>query len=176
MNTPEETFREEIKELLADLEAALLELEDHPDDTNSVDTAMLAMHTIKSAGGVFGFDKISKFTHHLVNAFDLVRCGDLAVTKDLINIALDSGDHIRGLLDNVDSCPGLDAEGRALMEQFGNLLLLEPAAVAVADKPREKTNHDSQLSATHRIRMVPAAPVISTVFPVNVARRASSSS
>ena len=159
MNTPEETFREEIKELLADLEAALLELEDHPDDTNSVDTAMRAMHTIKSAGGVFGFDKISKFTHHLVNAFDLVCCGDLAVTKDLINIALDSGDHIRDLLDNVDSCPGLDAEGRALMEQFGNLLLLEPAAVAVADKPREKTNHDSQLSATYRIRMVPAAPV-----------------
>jgi len=155
MNTPGETFREEITNLLADLEAALLELEDHPDDTDLVDTAFRAIHTIKVAGGIFGFHKISEFTHHLANAFDLVRSGELVVTKHLINIALDSGDHIRSLLYDFDSRSGLVAEGRALMDQFGTLLSLGTAAVVAADKPRGTTGHNSQPNATYRIRQAP---------------------
>ncbi len=77
MSTPEETFREEAAELLTDLEAALLELEDQPDDAASVDKTFRAMHTIKGAGAMFGFDKLSAFTHHLENAFDQVRSDEL---------------------------------------------------------------------------------------------------
>jgi two-component system chemotaxis sensor kinase CheA len=156
MNTPGETFREEITNLLTDLEAALLELEDHPNDTDSVDTAFRAIHTIKVAGGIFGFHKISEFTHHLTNAFDLVRSGELVVTKQLINIALGSGDHIRSLLYEFDSRSGLDAEGRALMDQFGTLLSPGIAEVVAADKPRETADHNSQPNAAHRIRQAPA--------------------
>ena len=72
----EDTFREEADELLVDLEAAMLELEETPDDSDCVDRAFRAMHTIKGSGAMFGFDKLAAFTHHLENAFDLVRSGD----------------------------------------------------------------------------------------------------
>ncbi|MCP4433854.1 MAG: chemotaxis protein CheA, partial [Gammaproteobacteria bacterium] len=105
MSTPEDTFREEAGELLAKLEAALLELEDRPNDDESVDQAFRAMHTIKGSGSMFGFDKLSEFTHHLENAFDLVRSDDLQITKELISISLGSSDHIRKLLDEIDPSP-----------------------------------------------------------------------
>lgn len=71
----EDTFREEADELLVDLEAAMLELEETPDDSDCVDRAFRAMHTIKGTGAMFGFEKLAEFTHHLENAFDLVRVG-----------------------------------------------------------------------------------------------------
>lgn len=159
MNSPEDTFLEEATELLADLEAALLELEDQPEDADLVDRAFRAMHTIKGAGAMFGFDELSAFTHHLENAFDQVRSGDLVVTKDLINIALGSGDHIRSLLDDKDPSPGLEAEGEALLEQLGNLL---PGSTEAATqvKPEEKVKNSEEVDTTYRIRFTPAVDAL----------------
>ncbi len=157
MNTPEETFHEEAVELLADLESALLELEDQPEDTDSVGRVFRAMHTIKGSGAMFGFDKLSAFTHHLENAFDQVRSGDLVVTKDLINIALGSGDHIRDLLDDKAPPPGVEAEGAALLARLSDLLpgeAQDPAAAAKT-KPAEKAIGSSAADSTYRIRIVP---------------------
>ncbi len=111
----EDTFREEADELLIDLEAAMLELEEQPDDADCVDRAFRAMHTIKGSGSMFGFDKLAAFTHHLENAFDLVRCGDLTINKELISISLDSGDHIRELLEDKESNAELDDESGKLL-------------------------------------------------------------
>ncbi|MCP4041148.1 MAG: chemotaxis protein CheA [Gammaproteobacteria bacterium] len=158
MNSPEQTFLEEAVELLADLESALLELEDQPENTDSVGRAFRAMHTIKGSGSMFGFDKLSAFTHHLENAFHQVRSGDLMVTKELINIALDSGDHIRDLLDDKDLSPGLEAEGEALLARLGDLLPGEAlgSVAAIKTKPVVKAIGSSTADATYRIRIVPS--------------------
>ncbi len=118
----EDTFREEADELLIDLEAAMLELEEQPDDADCVDRAFRAMHTIKGSGSMFGFEKLAAFTHHLENAFDLVRCGDLKISKELISISLDSGDHIRELLDDKESNSQLDSESNQLLERLSLLV------------------------------------------------------
>ncbi len=162
MNSPEDTFREEATELLTDLEAALLELEDRPDDAESVDRVFRAMHTIKGAGAMFGFDKLSAFTHHLENAFDQVRSGDLVVTKELITVVLGSSDHIRTLLDEVDPAPGLEVEGEALLQQLGNLLPTSTveAAAEIQVNPKERKKSGKALDATHRIRFTPAVDAL----------------
>lgn len=162
MSTPEDTFREEASELLAVLESSLLELEDQPDDAESVDQAFRAMHTIKGSGAMFGFDKLSAFTHHLENAFDLVRSGDLDVTKDLINIALGSGDHIRNLLNDMDPSPGVEAEGNALLEQLSSLLPgnTEESTADNSVQPKQKVKSGTELDATWRIRITPAVDTL----------------
>ncbi len=63
-----------------------------------VDRIFRAMHTIKGSSAMFGFDAIADFTHHLENAYDLVRTGEVFVTKELIDISLESRDYIRALL------------------------------------------------------------------------------
>ncbi len=95
-------FQEEARELLGELESALLELDQKRDDPEVVGRAFRALHTIKGSGAMFGFDDIAAFTHNLETVFDQLRKGELAATKDLINLALAAGDQIKTMLDAAD--------------------------------------------------------------------------
>ncbi|QJB57884.1 chemotaxis protein CheA [Pseudodesulfovibrio sp. zrk46] len=95
-------FKEEAYDLLGELESALLELEEAPDDMDVVNQIFRALHTIKGSGAMFGFDDIAEFTHEVENVFDMVRNGDLGVSQPLCNLALKSRDYIKLMLDNSD--------------------------------------------------------------------------
>ena len=94
----ENTFVEEATELLEDLEEALLLLEETPNDADLVQRVFRAMHTIKGAAGMFGFAEISTFTHEIESAYEMVRSGNLNISKSLIDITLQSLDVIRAML------------------------------------------------------------------------------
>ena len=68
-----QAFQEEARELLAELESALLELDQRRDDREVVGRAFRALHTIKGSGAMFGFDDIAAFAHNLETAFDRAR-------------------------------------------------------------------------------------------------------
>ena len=70
-----QTFKEEAYELLAELEAALLELEKAPQDQELISRVFRAMHTIKGSSAACEFTDIAAFTHELETFFDLVRKG-----------------------------------------------------------------------------------------------------
>ncbi|WP_291327471.1 chemotaxis protein CheA [Desulfovibrio sp. UCD-KL4C] len=93
-----QVFKEEAFELLGELETSLLELEDLPHDMDLINRVFRALHTIKGSGSMFGFDAIAGFTHHVENVFDLVRNGDLLITKELLTLVLASRDHIYAML------------------------------------------------------------------------------
>ena len=94
-------FQEEARELLVELESALLELDQNRDDREVVGRAFRALHTIKGSGAMFGFDDIAGFAHNLETAFDRLRKGQLAATADLINLSLAAGDQIKTMLDGL---------------------------------------------------------------------------
>jgi two-component system chemotaxis sensor kinase CheA len=94
-----ETFREEAYELLAELEAGLLELEHNPSDVEQVGRVFRAMHTIKGSGATCEFHHIATFTHELETIFDKVRKGKIAATKELIDLALVARDYIQSQFD-----------------------------------------------------------------------------
>ncbi|MGA7522488.1 MAG: chemotaxis protein CheA [Acidobacteriaceae bacterium] len=101
-NNPEvfrAAFREEAREILVDLEASLLELNERPGDSELVGRVFRALHTIKGSGAMFGFDDLAAFTHNLENAFDEVRKGRLAVTPELVDLALSALDQIRAMVE-----------------------------------------------------------------------------
>jgi two-component system chemotaxis sensor kinase CheA len=75
---PADIFRQESAELLEQLEQALLDLEQSPDDHDLIDTAFRALHTIKGSGAMFGFEQVAAFTHEFESAFDRVRKGEAA--------------------------------------------------------------------------------------------------
>ena len=70
LDAQQEAFREEANELLTELETALLELEENPEDPEIVAQVFRAMHTIKGSGAMFGFDDISSFTHEVETVYD----------------------------------------------------------------------------------------------------------
>lgn len=93
-----EKFAAEADEKIASLESAALTLENNPDDTEQVELLFGAMHTLKGSGGMFGYYKISEFTHDLETLYDFVRKGKLKVTTELLTITLQAIDHLKVLL------------------------------------------------------------------------------
>jgi len=92
-------FQEEARELLEDLEGSLLELENAPADLKLVGRVFRSMHTIKGSAAMFGLDRIADFTHHVETTLDRVRDGAVPVSRQLINLILQSRDFITALLD-----------------------------------------------------------------------------
>lgn len=151
MDQYQQAFQEEARELLAELEAALLELDQNREDREVVGRAFRALHTIKGSGAMFGFDAIASFTHHLENAFDQLRNGRLAVTGDLIRLALAAGDQIKSMLDAAAGAtaadPGRSEEILAAVEKLtgpaatGNSVPAPQATVAAEGVPHEWRVH-----------------------------------
>ncbi len=94
-----ETFLEEAYEMLAELEVNLLKLEEAPEDEALTQTIFRDFHTIKGSGQMFGFDEVAKLTHEVETLFDMVRAGNLSITKELINLALSTRDQINTMID-----------------------------------------------------------------------------
>ena len=94
-----QSFREEAREILVDLESALLELNENRGDQELVGRVFRALHTIKGSGSMFGFEDLATFTHNLENAFDEVRNGRLQIGSELIDLTLSALDQIRAMLE-----------------------------------------------------------------------------
>lgn len=122
MTDPLDTFRQEAAEHLMDLEEALLEMEEHPGDEEPVGKAFRAMHTLKGAGGMFGYHALSDFTHHLETAFDKVRNGQYPVSQELISVVLDSKDHIEELLAYPEQTATQSITGQRLLAALHNVI------------------------------------------------------
>ncbi len=93
------SFREEAREILVDLESALLELNENRGDLELVGRVFRALHTIKGSGAMFGFEDLAAFTHNLETAFDEVRNGRLQISSELIDLTLSALDQIRAMLE-----------------------------------------------------------------------------
>lgn len=111
-----EAFKEEALELLTELEDALLRLEEEPEDPETISSVFRIMHTIKGSSAMFGFDEISLFTHEIENIMDLLRSGNLVVSRELIDLTLKSRDYIREMLENPES--KLEDETRIVLSSF----------------------------------------------------------
>lgn len=91
-------YLEEAKDLLQELEQALLLLEENPDEKGTVETVFRVMHTLKGSSSMFGYQKVGELTHLLENCFENVRDGKVRAESDLLSLTFSSLDHIRHLL------------------------------------------------------------------------------
>ena len=146
---PSAIFREEAAELLITLEEALLGLESTPGDKDLVDTAFRALHTIKGSGAMFGFEAVAGFTHHLENAFDMVRKGEFALNSDLVGMALGALDHIQTLIEHPESASS--ADGDAILAKVA-AVLGKPATAARSDARPVAPAQEQSDKAIWRIR------------------------
>jgi len=100
LNAARNSLIQEARELLAAMEAALLEIEQSGSaSADEINAIFRAAHTIKGSAGLFALDSIVSFTHVTESVLDHVRQGKLAMNDDLVSLMLDCGDYI-GLLVN----------------------------------------------------------------------------
>jgi len=96
-----QTFIVEARELLEQMEDALLRVEQVPDDAETINAIFRAAHTIKGSAGLFGLDHVVEFTHVAENVLDKVRSGKLHITSELVVIFLAVCDHLGILVSRI---------------------------------------------------------------------------
>ncbi len=149
-------FIDEAQDLLSELEVALLELEEHPEDSDLVDRVFRAMHTIKGSGAMYGFDDISNFTHHVETVFDEVRGGKLQLGKSLLNLIFASRDHIASLLESAVRGEASNLERSRELADGLNSFLPQGISTPEATKAPEKQQPEAKDEyAIYRIRFKP---------------------
>ena len=93
---------QEARELLADMEKALLETERTGPTPEAVNAVFRAAHTIKGSVGLLGLEHIVRFTHSLESVLDEVRGGKTEMDPDLVSLLLECKDHLDLLVDGIE--------------------------------------------------------------------------
>ena len=151
-------FLDEANDLLDKLEDYLLELEQNPEDMDTISAVFRSMHTIKGSAGMFGFDDISHFTHEAETAFDEVRNGRVSVSSELITLTLQARDHIRNMLHGNDSAE-MKEQTEKLIKDFQVYLLKHEKGSKTADADEQETDSDRiVIQPDEEIKPVKAQP------------------
>ena len=159
-----EIFIDEANDLLDKLENLILELENNPEDIETIQEIFRIMHTIKGSSGMFGFDTISSFTHEVESAFNAVRNKEVKVTQELITYTLSARDYIRKLLAEPDN-PSIKNESQDLIEIFKLYVKqnsINSKQKESEQKPLEHSKHiyeKNLTEATWRIHFIPASDI-----------------
>jgi len=138
MDNFKKKFIEEATEHIQDIEQALLELEQNPTDKPLIERVFRAMHSLKGSGAMFGFEKISEFTHNLETAYDLVRSEEMLITSELLNLTLASVDHLSALLkEDSELSETLLKQHNLLMQQIDELVHSNNTKSITIEEPTE---------------------------------------
>ena len=158
-----ELFFEETREMTNELEQHLLNLESDPENHDLVDSIFRTLHTIKGSAAMFGFERISGFTHELEALFDSIRQGIIPVEKKIIDLTLESRDLLLSLLDGIESNEEIeDSREGELQEKIQGILKTVPKTDAsqapvkgISLIPEEADIRDPGVLATYRISFKP---------------------
>ncbi|MBP6815496.1 MAG: Hpt domain-containing protein, partial [Burkholderiaceae bacterium] len=127
-------FFEEARDMLAQIEQCVLELEQKPNDVEELNALFRCAHTIKGSAGLFGLTAVVGFTHHVETLLDELRNGAMQLDLALSSLLFGCRDHIAVLLELARTGGELDPADR---EREQSLLGQLRAAVSAGDRAPE---------------------------------------
>ena len=96
-------FVDEAQELIGQLSAGLLKLEDVADDPGElVNDLFRYFHNLKGNSGIVGYNELNRLTHEAETLLNNVRKGEMAISNDLIDLLLLTVDALDALISGVD--------------------------------------------------------------------------
>jgi two-component system, chemotaxis family, sensor kinase CheA len=142
------TYITECFELIEDMEAQLLQLDEGSASSETLNAIFRCAHSIKGGAGAFEFHKITKVTHALETFLDMMRDGRASTNRHVIDVLLSSIDIVRNLVQAASESREMeDGFGEDLIKQLevlcneaGNPVALSPSTNNSPQKPTEVSN------------------------------------
>jgi len=118
-----QTFITESRELLEEMENALLNVDLAGDQSEAINAIFRAAHTIKGSAGLFSLDHIVAFTHVVESLLDGVRDGTVSLNDEMIVLLLSCCDYLSELTDalaagRLEADPDMAPQGEMLLAQL----------------------------------------------------------
>lgn len=79
-------FLDETREHLENLNTQIMNLEQNPEDSDTINEIFRAAHSLKGMAGTMGYKRMQTLTHDMENVFTEIRNGSLKVKSELIDI------------------------------------------------------------------------------------------
>ncbi|MFH1487593.1 MAG: chemotaxis protein CheA, partial [Pseudomonadota bacterium] len=88
----------EAQENLSTIEVSLMDLEQNPDDLETINDIFRPFHTIKGVSGFLNLDKVNKLAHSAENLLDEARKGKIKIEGQVIDVILETVDMLTKLI------------------------------------------------------------------------------
>lgn len=137
------TFITESFELLSDLEERLLSIDIAHPDSETLNAIFRCAHSIKGGSGAFGFDGITDFTHVMEALLEAIREGRIAITREIVNLLLQSADILTRMVQSaergVTPSAELGSEVKLKLEAFIRAPALPAQSAELAVPTRQRS-------------------------------------
>ena len=96
-----EIFLDETNEHLQSLNTQILNLEQNPEDSDTINEIFRAAHSLKGMAGTMGYKRMQNLTHDMENVFSEVRAGNIKVRPEMIDTLFQCLDALQEYTDNI---------------------------------------------------------------------------
>ncbi|MBY5990752.1 chemotaxis protein CheA [Ferrimonas balearica] len=121
-------FLIEAAEILEQLQAQLVDLEQNPTDRELLNAIFRGFHTVKGGAGFLALNPMVDVCHGAENAFDLLRNDQLSVSAGLMDVVLNALDTVNAMFAELQAGETITPADPALLSQLEQLCSGEPVA------------------------------------------------
>ncbi|QBM17505.1 hypothetical protein MARI_16200 [Marinobacter sp. JH2] len=118
-------FLIEAGEILEKLSEQLVDLEQHPDDSDLLNAIFRGFHTVKGGAGFLQLDALVNCCHSAENVFDILRNHKRKVTPELMDVVLQALDNVNAMFEEVRNREELTPAPASLIEALDALAIPE---------------------------------------------------
>ena len=146
-------FLDETREHLENLNTQILNLEQSPEDSDTINEIFRAAHSLKGMAGTMGYKRMQTLTHDMENVFSEIRNGSIKANSNLIDILFQCLDALEAYTNNIQetSDEGTN-DNKPLIDQLNAFLngdKEQKEEPAKKDKPEEKKVENSGNESHH---------------------------
>ncbi len=134
-----ESFITESRENLETAGRCFLALEKTPDDEALLNNLFRSIHTIKGSSGLFDIPAFTKVVHAAEDVLDTVRCGELTLTSEHIDLFLDTMDQVSAWLDDLENTETLAEGAESSSQSLAHALRILLGEIDVSESNEENT-------------------------------------
>jgi two-component system, chemotaxis family, sensor kinase CheA len=174
MDNLTQLFYDEAYEMVAGMEQLLLSLEAQTPDPEVVNALFRYAHSFKGNSAAMGFTQLSRFTHGLESAMEVLRREQRPLTPQMTNLLLQAVDLIRALLERTRTEGDVnDPACDQLLNQLNAALGSDTADGSGKSDRSNRSDSDPNLEGAarrYRVRYQPAPTLTAEHDPLSLLR------
>lgn len=142
-------FLDESREHLENLNTQIMNLEQNPEDADTINEIFRAAHSLKGMAGTMGYKRMQTLTHDMENVFTEIRNGSLKVNSNLIDILFQCLDALDEYTNNIQetSDEGTN-DNKPLIEQLNAFLKDGKSDAQMEEEKKEVREEAPKQTAT----------------------------
>lgn len=151
-----EIFIDETSEHIQSLNDCIMNLEQEPDNKDTINEIFRAAHSLKGMAGTMGFKRMQHLTHDMENVFSEVRNDKVKVNGEMIDVLFQCLDAIEGYLETIKSTSDEGTEEHEDIITKLNEMLNGGGAAAPAEAPKAEAPAEAPKAAAYEEKFLDA--------------------